>query len=187
MTENYLGAGSPRKDWLDPMREYLPVVKPGWRPLLNATIRRLERVRCSRREKVLVAPVYGETQLAFITIGEDDVIDGILRKATATSTQMCSHCGRPGKIWQQTATVQCASCAAPTLLRRQVAEFLANLRTHEGGRMFRDDVPPIVRSLVPERYWERFGPRPGLTYLSEVGAELISERLNRVLASIAAA
>ncbi|MEO6742891.1 MAG: hypothetical protein ABIN08_00255 [Caldimonas sp.] len=147
--------------WIDadaPVKEALeiwgPTVPPGWRHLLHATFVRLNAVSGSVKRDVALAAmkvVSGNSRLHFRIEVEDNVIHGIVRKASERSALTCRQCGRAGRLRELgdgRHAVLCPRCAAPHLLRHHVEQMLdsASFLSRLGIDVSESQVPELLRN-----------------------------------------
>ena len=136
------------------MEIWEPTVPAGWRHLLRATFVKLHAVSGSVKRDVALAAmkvVCGTSRLHFSIEVEDNVIHGIVRKASERSALTCRQCGRAGRLRELgdgRHAVLCPRCAAPHLLRHHVEQMLdsASFLSRLGIDVSESQVPELLRS-----------------------------------------
>lgn len=144
------------------LRAHLPKFPVGWRTIMARTILRLAAVRSEARAGICLAPVRSDDgKLYVIAVGRDDrVVDGILRKLVKISGCTCSKCGRPGRAYtvEEITETLCPRCAAPVVLRAELYSWLSSLSWPMENPVYKSDVHPAIRALIPAEKWQSFGP-----------------------------
>jgi hypothetical protein len=129
-------------------------VPPGWRHLLRTTLISLHAASGSIKRDVALAAmkvVSGTSRLQFRICLEDDVIQGIVRKASERSALTCKECGSGGRLRELgdgRRAVLCPRCAAPRLLRQQIDQLLdsASFLSRLAIDVSESQIPQLLRS-----------------------------------------
>jgi hypothetical protein len=111
---------------LDNRVDWIPV---GWQPLFGDLRRALRGIAHRSRDNLVIEGAFEEDGLLYVDCqADDEVVQGLLRKARARAKHTCVYCGRRGRRreldnWRE--TTLCGACAGPRLLQLELRRVLA--------------------------------------------------------------